>query len=502
MPVEPDLAAGIGRNIGWTYLTTVSGATAAVVTVGFAVRRIGPADYGVFVFILAISALLGIIENSVGNGVIALTAQRRTGNLALAEEATKTLLATHALLVFASAVVVVAAVPLGAALPRAVALSRAHSSAIVCADIVAIATAVSLGTSAVVGVARGSDRFRTCAIGAAIGALVRLAIVLLFVGSMGLVALGIAQLMSVLAERGVIWRLVRRDVGWFRLRPTKPTRSSVRQSVAVAGPLLALAFDTQLVASSDSIVIGTSVGSAALALYRIGAALPSLALRVVFQAVVPSLPALASTADAAEQVSLARFLTRVASFIGGAGFALLVVFRQTWVALLLGRPDRVSQTVLVLFSIALACDVMVHPLVTVLIAREHQRVIAVLAPVELVVNLSLTILFVDRYGAVGAAVALLITTPVNDLVLFPLIARREFRPTVASILAADGVVPTLMGGGVSALAAAPFWLRGHSLPLATTGVLAGAVAASAFGFLAIGPTGRRRLRAATGRTVR
>jgi O-antigen/teichoic acid export membrane protein len=379
-------------------------------------------------------------------------------------------------------------------LPLIIEIPRSQlTRVIVMAVLVGAATGLAVATSALPGAARGLRSFRTASLAATAGVGCQLLLLVVLLGHLGVVALGVAAIGGVTVERIVLAMWVRKHLPWFRLRPSRFDRAAVWRTAGVALPLLVLAIDTQVVAASDAVVVGAVVGAAAIAIYRVGSIAPSQAIQALFRGGDVVFPSLVDQ-DEAEQITMVRFLTRLWSYLAGVGFTLLVLFRREAVVALLGHHNSTAELVLVLFSITFAVDAIPHSMVLLLVARGRQRILVGLAPVEIVVNLSLTILFVERWGASGAAWAAIVSYPLLDLVFFPLVARKEFTPSVV-ILLGEGLGALIVGSITCVVATSvPVLTMVPSFTRAALGIAAGCVGGLGVGLAALGPTGRDDLR--------
>jgi Na+-driven multidrug efflux pump len=90
-----------------------------------------------------------------------------------------------------------------------------------------------------------------------------------------------------------------------------------------------------------------------------------------------------------------------------------------------------------------------------LVARRQQHALVKLVWCEYLANLVLTAILVAGHGAVGSAVATLITLSISDLLVMPVILRREL-PSVPMVrhIIVDSAVPTFaMAAAVLGVAA-------------------------------------------------
>lgn len=496
-PVDPVTGIlGLGRDVAWIISALVVNGAGTVLMLGYALRRIGTFDYGLFILASTVVTLLVVADFGLGTSVVLAVARLVVTNTEEErDKARADALTSHSVLVALGAVVTVGAgalaflVPVIAQVP-----SAGWSAAVTMSVMVAAATGLAVATSALTGAVRGSRDFKVLSVAATAGVACRVILLVSLLGRLGLVALGIAELAGVATERALLALWIRRHLPWFVFRPRRFNRAALRRSAAVALPLVILAIDSQVVAGSDAIVVGAVVGAAAVAIYRVGSIAPAQAVQTIHNAMTAGFPALAQE-ERSRQVAIVRFLTKVWGFVAGVGFTLLVIFRREAVVLLLGHRNSTAELVLVLFSVTLAVDSLLHAMVLTLIARGRQGLLAALAPVELVVNLALTVFLVERIGASGAAWAAVASFLFLDLVLFPIVARNEFTPSVLVVLI-EGLIALALGSLTCTVAVAvPLVTMSPSLPQAAIGVIVGCAGAGGAGLLLLGPSGRADLRA-------
>jgi hypothetical protein len=95
---------------------------------------------------------------------------------------------------------------------------------------------------------------------------------------------------------------------------------------------------------------------------------------------------------------------------------------------------------------ALCVDVSYHGVVQTMFARGQQGILAKYTWIELILNLSATIVGVKFFGPLGSALALAITIFVTDIVGFPIIARGRWGSLPGRFVLSHGVVQSAAGG--------------------------------------------------------
>lgn len=488
--VVPSLLGGYARGVAWTYLgVLLSGASTFFLT-AWSVRRVGTAEFGQFAVVASLAGLVAMLDYAVGLAVQRASARVEAAPAAAAER--DAVHAAHGAFAVVGVALAALAGGLGAVLVVAAPARMPRLGATVA--LFGLATALQMGTAALPAVAAGCRRFALRAPATVAGVAVRVLVAVLAVGRLGVPGLALAHLLGVAADRALLLALLRRRVRWFVARPAAPDRAALRAVVAYAVPLLVLNVSAQVLVVSDLVVVGAVVGASAVGVYQVAALLPLQMAGFLMIGHDVAFPALAGSDDPAGQESATAFLTRVFSFVGGTGLALATVLRADVVRVMLGRPSPLAEKVVAVTCAACLANLMLHGLVSLLIARGEQAAMARLVAVELPVNAVLTVSFVLALGAVGAAVATLATVALMNFVVFPLVCGDRFSHTVVDAVARNGVVPAAAGAAVAlAAAAAAGGAGGGAGRLLAAAALAG-FSATAAGLVLLGPGGRATLR--------
>lgn len=497
-PVAPDggpsLLGGYARGVAWTYLSVLLTGASTFFLAGWSVRRVGTAEFGQFAVVAGVAGLLTMFDYAMGLTVQRATARAESGSPEAPVERA-TVHAAHG--AYAAVGVLVAAVAVAVAAALRVAgparMPRLWSTV----ALLGLATALQLATAALPAVALGGRRFLARSAASLAGLAVRVAVAVLAVGRLGVPGLALAHLLGVAVDRAVLLVRIRRQVPWFVARPSVPERAALRGVAGFALPLLVLNASAQLLVVSDLVVIGSLVGAAAVGVYQVGALVPLQLGGLLMIGYNVAFPTLAGSDDRAGQESATAFLTGLFAFVGAAGLALAALLRADVVEVMLGRPSALAGDVVAITCAVCMANLALHGLVSLLIARGEQAVMARLVAVELPLNLVLTVSLVLAMGTVGAAVATLATVAVLNFVAFPIASRGRFaRPALATV-ARHGLLPTLAGAAV-ALAAALLAdvTAGAGVGRLAMGAVSAAVFGGATGLVLLGAGGRRTLRVA------
>lgn len=498
-PPAPILG-GFGHGVLWSYVTLFSTGAATFFTAGWAVRRVGEAGFGVFALATSLTALLLVVDYTIGLSVMHAGARARSSR-DVDERSTEAAVVhtAHGALTVTGLATAVATAGITAVL--LVAGFRPVPFTAEAVALLGLATSLVLATSALPSLLVAYQRFSLRAAATVAGVVVRIAVVVLATGPFGLAALGLAQLLGVVTERAVMVVLVRRAVPWFSPAPQLPERASLRQVTTFAGPLFLINISGYMFTLSDLAVIGALVGASAVGMYHVGSLLPVYVVAVLVTGYNVVLPALIASDDHTGQEAATAFLTRVFSYLGGAAFGLAAVLRGDIVELLLGHRSSLAENTLLAFCGIGTANVLVHGCAWLLIARGHHRILARAVAVELPLNLVLTIALVWGLGAVGAAVATMATAAFMDFCVLPAVTRGRFRRSVLDVVLGNGLVPAALGVLVAASVGTASRLIQAPSHRVVAAALMVALAGTALGLVLLEDSGRRTLRQALSRSV-
>ena len=309
------------------------------------------------------------------------------------------------------------------------------------------AFAVQLGSAALMGALLGRNDYSAQAMAALLLGGVSLVVVVATIGHLGLPALGLGELVGMVSGRALIWLRAHRSMPWLALSPRRPSVSGLRQVAAFAVPMLLVSVAGQVMSWLDVVVVGGFAGAAAVAFYRVGSLIPSQLMGVLYRGYDVSFPRLSARGEA-WQLRAVTFLSRLFSALAAVGFSALVVLRADVITLLTGRPDRMAEAVIVIFSLTWAANMPAHGLGLLAIARGKQSLLSRIVVVEAAANAGLTVLLAWKMGPVGVALATLVTLGLSNLVAMPLLLEKVV-PGCQRLVWRDGVLPLVATGLVA-----------------------------------------------------
>lgn len=502
-PTASDLVvSGLGRNTLWQYVNLVGAALAGLFLLGFTLRRLGTATYGLFAVAVVAVGILGTIDFGLRLSVIRATA-RDTDAFSAGERAQARSDVEAAHFAYASAGATAAVVTAVAGLVVYVTAgglaAREHLPATIV--LIGLSIGLSLGTAVFNGILVGRRQFKVPAVGGLLGTAVEIAIVVPTVDRLRLLALGLGLLGNIVVSQGYGALWLRRHEPWFRLIPRRHDWKAIRRVAVFAGPLLVLPVAVQVISATDLLVVGAVTTVGAVGLYQAGKTVPNQAINLLFTGVDTTYPNLAATGDTAGQEFAVRFLTKVAAFIGGAVFATMILLRTDIVRVVLGRPSALAESVLIVFCGIWLANIPVHGPSLLLIARGRQRVFVPLVAAEATANVALTVPFAIWMGPIGAAVATLGTIAFSDLLVFPYLTRHEYLDATTWGFTAAAIATMLVGAASAGIAVAPLLVLPSGVVRLGGGAVAGGAVSCTLGLLFLGRKGRSTLTAMLRRPV-
>jgi len=447
---------GLGQNTAWLYLNAGASALGGLYLLGFSFRHLGASTYGLYALVATVLAVFGTVDFGLRLFVIRATARDSESfseadrlRARLDVEVAHTTYAVWGLFVMAAtgiAMVLVANSDNRSFVGKHVPLLVLF---------VGLSVALTLGTASFAGIPVGRRQFHVPAIGGLAGTGVKIAVVVTTIDYLNVVALGAGFLAGVLVSQGYCVWWVRRNEPWFRHLPRPVGWAGVRRVTSFAAPLLVISVAGPVISATDAIVVGAVATTAAVGLYRAGWIVPSQVTTLLFTGYDTLYPHLAGTADLEGQEDATRILTRVAAFVAGAMFAIVIVLRVDVVMVVTGHPSSLAESVLVVFCCIWLANIPVHGLMLLLIARGRQNVFVWLIGVETAANLALSIVFAVVMGPIGAAYATLVTIVVSNLIVFPVLVRHDFSKGVAWRTILEGLAAIAVGGASAVLATSP-----------------------------------------------
>jgi len=354
------------------------------------------------------------------------------------------------LFVFAAVGLVVTGAAFGWLVPLDLGLHGPEALKVYVAGVISVAgAALNLAVTSYGGVLTSAEKFGALARIGLIGFAAQAVVTLLLAGPLRVIGLALASFASAVVVSTATYRRGRRQAPWLSLWPSRLRRAVLGPVVRYAAGLAILSATSTICSSSDAFVIGAFRGGGAVTIFRVGSAAPVSLVGILFLSFGVLFPRIVRSGDPAVQEEGVGWMGRVVGWSSGSLFACLGLGGPDLVRLLLGRPDMQATHVLWICAAALCVDTSYHGVVQVLFARGKAGLMVKYTWIELVVNLSVTIVGVDLYGAVGSALALAATIVVTDFILFPFIMRHQWGQPAARFVWKNGVLQSFASATIT-----------------------------------------------------
>jgi O-antigen/teichoic acid export membrane protein len=487
--------SGIGRGIAWRYSCQAVSAAGGLFLVGFAFRKLGASTYGAYALVITVLGLLGTVDFGLSMSVVRATARDNPSfSVQASAQARRDVEVAHSAYGVIGAIALLISV---ASIPVLVAVKSRNVGGTyalpITVGLLGLSVGLSLATSAYTGLPTGRQQFHVPAIAGILGVIANVAVVVPTLGMLGLPSLGLGQLANALvsATFPAVWLKMREP--WFHLLPGRARWTEVRRVGSFAIPLLVISVYGQVIAATDLVVVGAVATAAAVAFYKIGNLAPSRAVSWIFNGYDTVFPSLAGTQDERGQEAATLFLTRVAGYVAGSSFCAMALLRADVVTVIVGHQSSLAEEVLMVFCGVWLVNIPVHGLMLLLIARGKQGVFIPLVAAEAIANLALTVLFAVVIGPIGPALATLVTIIVTNVIVLPILVRKEFGSMSSWRIAGNGFACGGIGGAVAATAMLPILVLGVGWARLASGLGVAGAASILIGFLLLGGSGRETL---------
>ena len=222
-----------------------------------------------------------------------------------------------------------------------------------------------------------------------------------------------AALISLLVQTGFVWWRLK------NLIPSAPRKTRTREWVRTALPLIFVDGTVMLFSNADILILSLFVEPATIALYFAASRILQLIAFVQYAATAATaqqFSALNAVDDAKALSSLARSTTRF-TFIISLGAVLVIYPLAPFLLSLFGEGFGEAMPILTILMIGLMVQAFAGPGEDLLKMLGHERACAVSSVIALVLNVTLNFALIPIFGAVGAAIATVLSLSFQSLAL-------------------------------------------------------------------------------------
>jgi O-antigen/teichoic acid export membrane protein len=498
-----NLVAGTLTKYLFLIVTIVIG----IFLMPFTVDHLGKEDYGLWMLVASMTAYFQLLDLGYGNGLVRQITQADTRG---DEEAMNAALSTF--MVVYSGIGIVALICVAwlmlFVVPRFPNISPDRvATAQSILGMLGVRVAVGFPMSVFGAVTTARQRFAlTSGIAIAVAVAQAVATYLLLTAGYGVVPLVAATTGLSLVSYVAYAAAARTTFPGLRLAVSRFSRRHVREVTTFSLSLFLVGIAVHVGRSVDSLIVGASMGTGAVAVYTIAGRLAEFQRQMCGQFSGLLFPVVVRF-DARRNVAALR-----ATLVDGTRIALALITGVTLCVLAFGRPlveswmghgFEASIVPLYILTVASVIVVAQGPSGIILLATGWERFVAAAALMEITLHAVLGIVLARRFGLTGVAVAALVPYAVLNLaVIIPLACRAVDMPVTS--LARTALAPALLAAAPAAAGA--MILRSLAGPSSMSGVLAvssavGLVYAAVYWRLGLRPDDRLRYAASLRRAT-
>jgi O-antigen/teichoic acid export membrane protein len=292
---------------------------------------------------------------------------------------------------------------------------------------------------------------------------------------------------------------LRRELPDLRIRRRFATRTKLRELISFSSANFLVHVAQKIVFSSDVIVVGIVLGSAAAGVYSVPAKLFALAFGIGTAVTSLMFPAFAEL-EGAGAIDRQRNLLLTGLRAGTALMLLLALPLLLIPDLLIhgwiGSGFGGSYSVMAILAGVLLVHQPIYVLTQFLIARSRQRSVAWVSIITTVANLALSFVLVSVWGLWGVALSTLVTDAVALAWILPRYAAPSAQTSTGALVRAitRPALPAAAAAAVVLIALARVWRPETLLALAPLGLAWTAAATAAMWVFGLAPHERARVR--------
>jgi O-antigen/teichoic acid export membrane protein len=441
------------RNAIGVYAVYAAAIVSGLLVTPIVIHSIGKSAFGVWSFIGSVTIYLSILDFGVGPSIVRFAAEARgRGSNSDLNEVASTGLAMYALI---GAVTLPLGVALAFIVPAAV--GAPHDlvwDARVTTLLVVLALAARFPLGLFNNLLVAQQRWDLQNLANFVSTVLYAALVaILMPHHGGLVLLGVLTLGTTLLRLVLPLFWLRRELPALRVRRSSVTRSRLRELTAFSSSNFLVHVAQKIVFSTDVVVVGIVLGSAASGVYSVPAKLFALVFGIGTAVTSLMFPAFAELEGAGASERQRRLLL-VGLRVGTALMLVLalplLLIPDLLIKAWIGGGFHGSYAVMAILAGVLLVHQPIYVLTQFLIARARQRQVAVVSIVVTLANLALSFVLAWAWGLPGVAVSTLMTDAAMLAWLVPQVAAPA--ATTSSVVLLRAVWRPVLPAAIAALA--------------------------------------------------
>lgn len=413
----------IARNVLFNWLGTVVNLAVGFSLAPFILHRLGDVAVGIWMTAISAVAYFGLLDLGMQSSVLRFVSKGKTQNDHHA--ASEAISAALWVRLQISALILLSSAGLAEAFPHLFKVPAAFASdARTAVLLIGTTTAISMSVGVVGGVLSALNRYDLQNWASLTQTAVRASgIVLVLRTGHGIVAIALCELIAALVYNALLVLLARRLYPALRIRLNKPKIETLKRVWTYSSYAFLTTVAIRLVYQTDNLVVGRFVSLAAVTPYSYANSLCRYADQIVGAmgaTFVPAASTYEAAGDAASLLILYKNGTRATLAVALPILITLILRGPSFIGLWMGpQYSHTSGTVLVILCAALLFSFANRTAASIAFGIEKHKTGAIWAIGEGVVNLSLSIILVHRYGIYGVAIGTMIPSLFVHLVLWP-----------------------------------------------------------------------------------
>jgi O-antigen/teichoic acid export membrane protein len=463
------------RNIFSNWLGYAVTSAIALLLAPFVIHRLGNTAYGVWTLVLSLTGYFGLLDfgirSSVGRFVARYTALPGTDNVNRTVSTAMAILGCGSLLTIVATAGMMLALPLFRSTPELLEQARIGLM------LAGLNLALALPMGALGGVLVALERYDILSRAGMMASVAQAVLVIVFLNrGHGIVSLAAIALATSVAQSVVIALYAKALYPALRISLRFVSSAGCKELLGFSAYRFIYIIATQLIFSTDAIVIGAILGAGAITSYAIAGSLILRGRDVVALATDTLYPAASRLDGQNNRTGLKNLYivcTGLALLLGlplCLGFALL---GKQFVALWMGKEYAFSATVLAVLVIPQFTSMPQYSSSLVLASMAKHKILAFIAIGEGILNLILSIVLARKLGVIGVAWGTVIPHLLTTGIVIPLYTLRVLDMSVSEYLRSAVLRPVLCAVPVGALC----YVFSAAVPSASWGVFGAEVAA-------------------------
>jgi O-antigen/teichoic acid export membrane protein len=441
----------VARNVSLRYVALVTDGVIGLLLLPFNMAHLGAAAYGLWALMAAVTVHFSILDFGYGSALVRFVAQYRAWR---DRTALNEILSTMAV-VFAGVGVAAFGVTwlLASNLEALFTMQPGQAEAgrqvlLMIGTYIAVRFGFSVFGAVVYGFQRAYLNSIVSVVTSVAVALVNVWVLTAGYGLLALVAATTAiRMLSLLAFAWTAWRVY----PGLKLSPRLFRRARLREVTGFSVYMLILDWSLKVNFSADALIVGATLGTAAVAVWSVGQRLADLAQQLTSQLNDVLFPVVVDS-DAARRGDRLRLIlvqgTRLSLALAMPVCIGLIVLADRIVESWVGPGFRTAAFVAQVLAAAVVVRVGAASASLILKGAQHPRLNAWTNAAVAAVNVSLTFALIGTYGLAGAALATFVPIAIaNTCVLFPAACRRVGIGVREAVI--DAVWPAAWPGAIT-----------------------------------------------------